>query len=302
MIIVISVLVFATVVLSANYLMQPRQEVVRRRILEGAPSETLEPRQASSEGRGRRLIRPLLDGIGNRVSRLLPQNLVASLEHMLVEAGQPISLLNFVTLWSLFAGGSLTLAGLFLVRGAGGLGIVLAVCTAALGVGAPYILLRRRARRRRRQIERALPDTLDLLLTSVEAGLGVDAAFALVTEKSQGPVAEVFTEYLKQVGLGRSRRDALSDIADRTGSDGLRRLSATVSQSWEVGASMGDVLRLQASELRVQRRRKAEEVAQRAPFWMTIPLVLCFLPAMACVVVVPSIIRLVDLVNGGFGS
>jgi tight adherence protein C len=302
MIIVISVLVFGAVALSATYLMQPRQQVVRRRILEGAPTATLEPGKASSEGPGRRLIRPLLDGIGNRVSQLLPQNLVASLEHMLVEAGQPISLVSFVTVWSLFAGGSLTLAGLFLIRGAGGLGIVLAICSAALGVGAPYVLLRRRARRRRRQIERALPDTLDLLLTSVEAGLGVDAAFALVTEKSQGPVAEVFTEYLKQVGLGRSRRDALSDIADRTGSDGLRRLSATVSQSWEVGASMGDVLRLQASELRVERRRKAEEVAQRAPFWMTIPLVLCFLPAMACVVVVPSIIRLVDLVNGGLGS
>jgi tight adherence protein C len=175
-----------------------------------------------------------------------------------------------------------------------------AVCS--LGIIAPLLLLRRQALKRRRLIERALPNTIDLLLTSIEAGLGVDAAFALVTEKSTGPIAEVLTDYLKEVGLGRARRDALEDVALRSGSQGLAKLAATISQTWEIGSSVGDILRIQAQELREERRRRAQEIAQKAPFWMTIPLALCFMPAMIAVVVVPSILRLLHLINSGFNG
>jgi tight adherence protein C len=168
----------------------------------------------------------------------------------------------------------------------------------SFGVLTPYWLLRRRARNQMRKIRRALPDALDLLLTAVEAGLGVDAAFALVAERFRGPVGDVFAEYLKQVGLGRSRRAALEDVADRSGVEELIKLAASVAQANEVGTTIGDVLRLQAYELRDHRKRKAQEAAQRAPVWMVIPLALCFMPAMAAVVVVPSILHLLDFVGG----
>src|SRR5262249_18016274 len=92
-------------------------------------------------------------------------------------------------------------------------------------------------------------------------------------------------------------RDALNDIADRSGARSLERLAQTVAQSWEIGTSMGDVLRIQAEELRADRRTRAQESAQKAPFWMTIPLALCFMPAMAAVVVVPALIQAADFVT-----
>src|SRR5206468_2743249 len=100
-------------------------------------------------------------------------------------------------------------------------------------------LLKRRARARVKKIQRALPDALDLLLTGVEAGLGIDAGFALVAEHSSGPIHELFVDYLRQVGLGRPRREALESVASRCGVDDLVQLSAAVAQATEVGTPMG---------------------------------------------------------------
>jgi tight adherence protein C len=155
---------------------------------------------------------------------------------------------------------------------------------------------------RQKAITRSLPDSLDLLVTGVEAGLGVDAAFAMVTEKTGGPLAEAFTSYLRQVGLGRPRRDAFADIAERTGVMDLIRVAAAIAQAEQMGATLGDVLRVQAEDLRTLRRQRAEEAAQRAPVLMTIPMSLCFLPAMGAVVIVPSILNVMDFLHGMRGA
>jgi tight adherence protein C len=107
-------------------------------------------------------------------------------------------------------------------------------------------------------------------------------------------LADTVRLYLRQVGLGRSRRDALVYVADRTGVQDLIGLAASVAQGEELGTSIADVLRRQAEDLRVSRRQRAQAAAQRAPVLMTIPLVLCFMPAMAAVVVIPSILNLID--------
>jgi tight adherence protein C len=165
------------------------------------------------------------------------------------------------------------------------------------GIATPYLLIRRRANKRKKQIERALPDALDLLMTCVEAGLGVDAAISVVAQRTKGPLSEKLTEYLKQVGLGQSRREALEDIASSSGARGLTRLAAVVAQATTVGTTMGDVLRIQSAELRENRRLAAREAAARAPIWMTIPLALCFMPAMGAVIVVPSVLHLLDSIG-----
>ena len=150
-------------------------------------------------------------------------------------------------------------------------------------------------RRRQRSITHELPYALDLIVTCVEAGLGVDAAFAAVTERTSGPISQTLSHYLREVGLGRPRRDALVSAADRTGVIDLMRISAAVAQAEEMGTTLGDVLRVQAEELRLIRRQRAQEAAQRAPVWMTIPLIFCFLPAMGVVVIVPSLITFLNL-------
>lgn len=171
------------------------------------------------------------------------------------------------------------------------------------GVWMPYWLLRRRANARKTAIRKTLPDALDLLVTGVEAGLGVDAAFALVASRVGGPVAETFVEYLRQVGLGRTRREALDNVAQRSGAEDLIRLANTVAQATDVGTSMGDVLRLQAHDLRIERRARAQDAARKAPILMTIPLALCFMPAMVAVVIVPAILNTLKFVRdiGGGG-
>jgi tight adherence protein C len=161
----------------------------------------------------------------------------------------------------------------------------------------PYLFVRRRVRQRQKQIQLELPYALDLLVTCMEAGLGVDAAFATVTEKLEGPVAEAFGFYLRQVGLGRPRRDALFEVGERTGAPDLVRLAAVVAQAEEMGGSLGDVLRTQAEDLRLLRRRRAEEAAQRAPTLMTLPLVVCFMPATMAIIMVPVVLNLLDFLG-----
>jgi tight adherence protein C len=286
------------------YLGQQRSpDVVRRRIL--AANTTGDPRRRSLEGGpGTRLIRPVVQKFGSLLSQLLPPNFIGRVDRLLTRAGGWMSLPTFLTLWLVVAVTAVGLAFLVLTRypELGLLGYLLAGGIAFYGVPAPYLILRRRAAARTKKIEKALPDALDLMLTCVEAGLGVDAAFALVAQRSKGPLAEAFTEYLRQVGLGRLRREALEDIAQRTGADGLVKLAATVAQSTAVGTSMGDILRIQAAELRSIRRLKAQEAAAKAPILMTIPLALCFLPAMVAVIVVPSILNIIDFFSGTFGQ
>ena len=118
-----------------------------------------------------------------------------------------------------------------------------------------------------------------------------------MTERTSGPISQTFGHYLREVGLGRPRRDALAAAADRTGVDDLIRISAAVAQAEDMGTTLGDVLRTQAEELRLVRRQRAQEAAQRAPVWMTIPLIFCFLPAMGAVIVIPSVLNFLNLLG-----
>ena len=115
--------------------------------------------------------------------------------------------------------------------------------------------------------------------------------------KPPAPLAQTFSLYLRQVGMGRPRRDALTYIGNRSGVRDLIRLAAAVTQAELVGASLGDALRMQAVDLRMARRQRAEQAARRAPVMMTLPLVGCFVPAMGLIVVTPTLINLMNFIN-----
>jgi tight adherence protein C len=300
MILIIAILIFAAVGLVSSYAFSPRENALRRRALSGMDESQIQVVPDLHDGPLKRLIIPSVRSAGELLARLLPQNLVANVQRTLAQANDPMSLSGFLFFWGAMAVSPLIILVL-VVRLSPDVGflrlVVLGGVLLFFGLFVPYFLLRRRARARIRKIQRALPDAFDLLLTSVEAGLGVDSAFAIVAERFPGPVGETFSEYLRQVGLGRSRRDALEDIAQRSGVNELIKLSASVAQATEVGTTIGDVLRLQAAELRAERRLRAQEAAQRAPVLMVIPLALCFMPAMAAVVIVPSILHLLRFVG-----
>jgi len=299
MLVLIGILAFASVSLGAWEALRPKENVVRRRIL---PEETIVARRDRQlEGSIiKRMVRPAAIRMGHTFGLLLPQNVVRGVDRMLVMANEPWSLSGFLATWLVsIVVGFLFLAYVALARpGITATQMIgLGVLILPMAVLLPYALLRHRVQVRQRSIVRALPDALDLLVTSVEAGLGVDAAFAMVTEKTSGPLSETFALYLKHVGLGRPRREALAHVAERTGVADLMGVAASVTQGEELGTTLGDVLRTQAEGLRLLRRQRAQEAAQRAPVLMTIPLALCFLPAMGAVVIVPSILNLANFVG-----
>ena len=299
MLFLISMIIFAAVALSVWSLLQRKDPSVALRAQ--LPSRKESPRDMTPEGSlSQRLFAPLARRVGGFLARLVPQDAIRRMDRMLVMAGESATPTVFLGIWA----GSVIFGAFILLY----INVIFPDITTAkmlfvglpillLTVGSPYLVLRAKVRDRQNKIIRALPDALDLIITCMEAGLGVDAAFAKVAEKTSGPLAETISLYLRQVGMGRPRRDALTYVAERTGARDLIRLAAAVTQAELVGASLGDALRMQAGDIRVARRRRAEQAARRAPVLMTIPLVTCFVPAMGIIVVVPSLINLMSLVQ-----
>lgn len=288
----IALCAFATVSLLVWELLRPKPDIVRARVIEsGRAAAGREERLALPVTN--RVIVPFVERWGSRLAQLLPQNLVRRIDLMILMAGEPWSRSAFLLTWLAFALGGVAF-WLWTTSALGATALqtaVLAVPCALFPTVMPYARLRQMVVNRQRAIIRSLPDALDLLTASVEAGLGADSSFALVADQTSGPLSDTLKLYLREAGLGRARRDALKYAADRTGVNDLIALAAAINQGEELGTTMGDVMRRQARELRLLRRQRIREAAERAPVKMTIPLATCFLPAMAAVVIVPSILN-----------
>lgn len=179
------------------------------------------------------------------------------------------------------AGGQGALIGL-------GLGAMAAVLT-------PLAVLHETADRRQHRIRRTLPDILDTLTVSVEAGLGFDAALVQITRYGRGPLAGEFARVVQEMRIGRSRADTLRALARRTDVVELRAFCAIVVQASDLGVPIANVLREQAAQMRIRRRQRAEELAQKVPVKMLFPLVFCLFPAIFVVVLGPGLINILDV-------
>ena len=160
----------------------------------------------------------------------------------------------------------------------------------------PSLFVRAKADRRQREIINGFPDALDLMLVCVEAGLGLEAAFARVgmeMTESHPLLAEQLGAVVLELRAGRSREDALRRMADRAGTDEIRAFATLLIQSTKLGSSIAQTLRIYASEMRERRRMRAEEKAHRLPVLLSIPLVACMLPVMIGVLMLPAIIRVI---------
>lgn len=247
-----------------------------------------------------RVMLPVLGGFARIVIHLLPHSLVARTSRQLDAAGRPMTTQSFFTIAAIiglffpFAG----LAGLALVAGEV---TPVAVLICILGAGfaslLPFVWLRRRARARKLAVWKSLPDAFDLITVSVEAGLGLDAALRHVVDKLRGPFADEVAHTLREVGLGRPRREALEEMAARVDVEELTTFVHSVIQAEQLGTSLGRVLRAQGASIRTRRRQKAEEMSRKAPVKMVFPLVLFIMPTFFIVTLGPLVVHLVGYLN-----
>jgi len=174
------------------------------------------------------------------------------------------------------------------------------VLASVAGYMAPNLYLYQKAYDRSALLQRALPDAIDLLTISVESGLGFDAAVAQVARNTHGPLAEEFARMLQEMQIGRGRTDALRSMADRTNLPDLRAFVSSMVQADAFGIPIGQVLRVQSSEIRVKRRQWAEEMAQKVPVKILIPLIFCIMPCLFIAVLGPAGITIMDNFSGRF--
>jgi tight adherence protein C len=176
---------------------------------------------------------------------------------------------------------------------------------AMIGYILPGIWLDRKIKERKKNILKALPDALDLLCISVEAGLAFDLALQRVAQKWDNELSREFQRVLQDIRLGRTRREALRDLVTRTGVEDVQTFVSAVIQADQLGVSMSKILRIQSDQLRVRRRQRAEEAAQKAPVKMLIPMVFLIFPALFVVILgpaVPRIMQALGVMNSGMGN
>jgi tight adherence protein C len=250
-----------------------------------------------------RTLRPLtrrLSGVGRKMTS---EKKVSRTERRLLMAGYPagmrtVEFLGFkVVMALLVSAGAFLLFGI--VLGNASFGIVATIGGLVLGFLAPEFWLTRRIKGRRKAVLLAVPDTLDLLTISVRAGLGFDAALQKVVEKSKGPLAEEFRRVLSEVRMGKPRRDALRDLADRTEVPALSAFIAAIIQAEQLGVAISKVLVVQSEQLRIERRQRAEEAAAKAPIKMMFPLVGCIFPSLFIVILGPALILIANNMGQG---
>ncbi len=176
---------------------------------------------------------------------------------------------------------------LFTIGGKPGYALTAGLMLGVLGWFVPDLLVRQKITDRRRQIVRALPDALDLLVISVEAGLGFDAALQRLVEKSDNALTREFARVLAELRVGRSRREALRDMMDRTQVPDLTNFISALLQAEQLGVSVSKVLTIQADQMRTVRRQRAEQLAAQAPLKMLIPLAMFIFPALCIVILGP---------------
>ena len=172
--------------------------------------------------------------------------------------------------------------------------VLFGVGGAVLGFFAPNLILYQKAYDRSARITKDLPDALDLLVISVESGLGFDAALAQVARNTDGPLADEFFRVLQEMQLGTGRSDAMRALADRTDVTDLRNFITAMVQADAFGIPIANVLRIQAREMRVRRSQRAEEQAQKVPVKILFPLIFCIMPALFIVILGPAAIQIIQ--------
>jgi tight adherence protein C len=247
---------------------------------------------------GERVVRPLLNAISALTQKYTPIKQLGAIEKKLDYAGRPFG-------WNANDYVSVQYAATF------GLGILVFIISSLYGASSSnrimasltglivgYLLvelmLKNKIKKRQNQIEKELPDVLDLLTISIEAGLGFDAAMQRVVQKSKGPISEEFNQTLQEMRIGKTRKESFRDMSLRVEVGDLCKLVDAIVQADQLGVSLGNVLRNQSDQTRLNRRQRVEEKAMKAPVKMLIPMVIFIFPTIFIVILAPAILNMVN--------
>ena len=272
-----------------------RDTSVRRAATYGKTAKAL---VLGGESLRERALVPLKEKMARTVLRLNPRSSIDQVTLRLLSAGvsRKISPTSFLASKGAMAVGGVGFGAM--VGGASGnglLAVMLAAMLGGFGFIAPDLLLSARIRKRRDQIMAQMPDGLDLLAVSVEAGLGFDAAIAKLTEQMEGPLSEEFTLMLSEMRVGESRIDALKKLGQRVETPEMAAFVRAIIQADQFGISLGRILRVQATDTRLRRQAAAEERAAKAPIKMLFPTVCFIFPAMFLVILGPAFLNIVKV-------
>ena len=259
--------------------------------------EELELAQPFSE----RIMLPILRTIGEFSTRFTPQKVLEETNLKMELAGNPIRVDASTFLATRFVvaalfGGFLTL--IFSISPPAwsfGTRILVVILFTVLGFGFPQLWLQGKINTRKEEITKAMPDALDLLTICVEAGLGFDAAMAKVAEKWENQLSVGFTRAIREVQLGKTRRQALIVMGERMGVNEMTSFIAAIIQSESLGVSMAKVLRIQSDQMRMKRRQRAEEKAHQAPIKMLLPMIVFIFPTIMIILMVPALFQIMGV-------
>jgi tight adherence protein C len=282
---------------------QERRSVVRTlSALEAMTSAPKEMRDELERPFSERVIVPLVAkfvGIGRR---LTPADNAERIQHRLDVAGNPVGwsvdrviglkALGF-TIMLMFS-----VALTLLLDTSLALTVVLGVGLSMAGYFAPNFWIYQMGFDRSERMQKELPDALDLLTISVEAGLAFDAALSRVARSTEGPLAAEFARVLQEMNIGMGRTAALRALGERTHIPELKAFVTAMVQADAFGIPIGQVLRVQSKEMRTKRRQRAEEKAQKVPVKILFPLIFCILPTLFIVVMGPGVITMLDAFMG----
>ena len=243
-----------------------------------------------------RIIFPIMERIGSLITKITPQEVLKETAKKIQQCGlklkPPIFVATQVVLAVIFP--ALLGAVGILQKHPGVKGAGMLLFAGLIGYFMPDMWLKGKVGARKLEIQRKLPDALDLLTVSVEAGLGFDMALTKVVEKLKGPLAEEFSRVLHEVRMGKPRRDAMKSMAARVDVPDISQFISALVQADKLGVSVANVLRVQSDQMRLKRRQRAEETAMKAPLKMSFVLVFFVLPALLIVLLGPAAISVIQ--------
>jgi len=247
-----------------------------------------------------RVIDPALKNINHMLASITPREIEADVRRRIRHSGVRISVASFISIQVILA---IVLPGILSLVGVmEAFNIIIATIVILLSIVIGYFLpilwIGSVAAKRDRRIQRALPDALDILTVSVEAGLGFDIALSKVVEKTGGPLADEFSVVLHEIRMGRGRADALKRLTDRSKVEDLSYFVSSLIQADRLGVSIVKMLRIQSDQMRIKRRQMAEQIARKAPLKMSVVLILFVLPALLLILLGPSFISMMETLGG----
>ena len=248
-----------------------------------------------------RILKPFIKRLALRLGGRSPGKSIEKINVKLAQAGNPSGLgaVEFLGLrWIVMLG---LAGGSFLLITAAGTGLMLALAIAMVcglfGYVLPNIWIDRKIKARRKEISKSLPDAIDLLTISVESGLGFDPALMRVAEKWDNALTNEFARVLSEMRIGKTKREALREMTLRVDEDGLTTFVSSVIQADQLGVPITQVLRIQSEAMRMRRRQRAEEAAQKAPLKMLFPMAFLIFPALYVVILGPAVPRIFEALS-----